>query len=91
MKRNPGEHKKGRGEPRAGSDLIGPHRGTCPSGKVNFATRTDANRAATVQAERFGMRRPYHCQDCRWWHLTSQREHERPPLDARRQRPVPKP
>lgn len=84
-------HKNRGPHPNNGIPAIGPHRNECASGKVGYIDRAGANRAVGEQAAHFGPKRPYRCQGCRMWHLTSQRESERPPLVLRRQRPGPTP
>jgi hypothetical protein len=86
QKRRPGSHKHGGGESQS---RIGPHRGSCVSGKVSYQTRADANRAVMLQAASSGFHRAYRCGSCRDWHLTSARECERPPLAFRPDRPRP--
>jgi len=87
MKR-PGAHRKRNGRP-VGPVKIGPVRGPCPSDKVCHETRADANLAVSRQARGGKLRRVYRCPECRYWHLTAQRESEAPPLVVRPVRPGP--
>jgi hypothetical protein len=43
-----------------------PARGSCPTGKVQFASRKQARRGAKYRSISLSA---YRCEDCDWWHL----------------------
>ena len=51
--------------------------------------RASANLAVARQARGGRVRRVYRCAECRYWHLTAQREADAPPLPIRPVRPGP--
>ena len=54
--------------PTSGTYTPAPARGSCPSGKVQFATRKQARRGAKFRAS-LGRVSAYKCGQCAFWHL----------------------
>lgn len=52
--------------PTSGTYTPPPAHGSCPSGKVQFATRKQARRGAKFRAVRLSV---YRCERCGWYHL----------------------